>query len=263
MFFVALSILALFFGLGLTNVLKKRENSPWVSVFEGFVDIFISCIILIEILPHCFEEMQWWTAGLFGAGFLSIGFAEWFSHSRWKWLGWGGFTVGFGLHAFVDGATLGMYENVQGTELYFLALAVLFHRLPVGAILGMGMGLRIATFLTSLIAISTVLGFFSIQSAEGVWLFPLQAFAAGVLGHIIFDHSISKEPKIMFRAIGAILAVILFFGLDGVEVEHGHHEEHHLDLWTIVSLGIMVFLTLKPRPNSENIQIEELEQSVN
>lgn len=259
MFFVVLSIVALFSGLGLTNILKKGGNSPLVSGFEGFIELFISCIILLEILPHCFEELNWWTIVIFGAGFLSIGLAEWFSHSRWQWLGWGGFAVGFGFHALVDGAALGLYKQVQGTELYFLALAVLFHRLPVGAILGMGMGLKTATILTSLIAIATVVGFFSIQAAENIWLFPLQAFAAGVLGHVVFDHSISKEPSILFRAIGAIFAGILFFGMD---IEQGHgHEEHGFNLWTMISLGIMALLILKPRPNSENITIEELDHS--
>lgn len=253
MFFLITSIIALFSGLGLTNVLKKKGTSSWVSFFEGFVEIFISSIILLEILPHCFEDLYWWTVLIFGAGFLSISLAEWFSLSRWKWLGWGGFAIGFGFHAFVDGAALGLYEKVQGTELYFLALAVIFHRLPVGAILGMGMGFRSAALLTGLIALATVFGFFSIQNAETFWIVPLQAFAAGVLGHIVFEHSISKEPSILFRALGAILAGILFFLLD---IEPGHdHEEQGFELWTAGGLGIMVFLTLKPRPNSKNVQL--------
>lgn len=260
MFFVLISIVSLFSGLALTNKLKESGNSPWVSCFEGFIELFISCIILLEILPHCFEDLHFWTIGIFGVGFLSIGLAEWFSHSRWQWLGWGGFAIGFTFHALVDGAALGLYEQVQGTELYFLALAVVFHRLPVGAILGMGMGKKTALILTSLISVATILGCFSIQITEPFWIIPLQAFAAGVLGHVVFDHSISTKPKIGYRLLGAIVAGLLFFGLDA---EQGHgHENHGINLWTIFSLGIMLFLTLKPRPNSSNVSLNEVTSKV-
>lgn len=242
MLLLFLSIASLFIGFFLHHYLLDKPDTPALFLIEAFVQSFILCIVFLEVLPDSVAELGWFAFIWLVLGFVSIGFSEWFSHSKWKNIGLIGLGAGLGTHALIDGAALGLNVFNADLDFLFLSLAVIVHRLPVGIILGIGKETeKKALPLIIIIALATVAGFFGVKIAKISWLFPLQAFAGGVLGHVIIEHSLTKTKNVLGYLSGTLLGSVTFFLLD---IEHGHdHAEHsflHAEtLFVFLLLGLL------------------------
>ena len=77
------SVLALFLGVGLYPVIKRRPS--WLSFFDAFVFVSITGLTLFHLIPHSVEN-----AGMLGVLALGVGLgvpvflhrSRFFGHSR-------------------------------------------------------------------------------------------------------------------------------------------------------------------------------------
>jgi len=245
--FVFLSIAVLFIGLALSIPLKQNPSATWSYLFEGLIESLIVCIVLFELLPEVWSSFGWMTVFFFAIGLILVASAEIFSHSKFKFLGMMGLAGGLAVHSFVDGAALGIGAHFSSEHSMLLLMAIIIHRLPIGILLGLRPNsLQTVIAILSVISIGTILGFIGIERIDIQNILPLQAFACGVLGHVVLSHSITTQPKTLLRGIGVLLGVVQFILL---ELEHTHegHGGIHLDPWTIFSGCFLILLIFRPK----------------
>ncbi len=187
-----------------------------VLVLHVALIIGIIALVAFHILPEC-VEMAGWTALLFaGLGLVfpiaaERGLHERFARTRSIALGLGVFALL--CHEFTDGMALidGHHGHTHGHEhgeLPALGLAVVLHRLPMGAALYWMLRPhgRFAVLLSfGLVTAATSAGFFFgehvLHAFEGAGIALFQAFIGGVLLHVVMHrhrdraHGVAPAPR--------------------------------------------------------------------
>ena len=241
------SVLALFLGVGLYPVIKRRPS--WLSFFDAFVFVSITGLTLFHLIPHSVEN-----AGMLGVLALGVGLgvpvflhrSRFFGHSRLHGMhgghegedaedaeasggeGCGGHAVrgkaillvafvGVCVHTLLDGIGLSMSSmDGDGASVgKLVGLGILFHRMPVGFFLSLLLvpmiGLRKTWGVVLSLALTTVVGFllghYAVPHAGIVFLNILQGVIAGSLLHIIF-HNTSVGGACEFKYAKGLGAIV-------------------------------------------------------
>ncbi|MFQ5741349.1 MAG: hypothetical protein ACE5JX_20315 [Acidobacteriota bacterium] len=183
------SILTLVLGPLICGSFRSREEV--LSVVRGFVLVSVSGLVLLYLLPATLGKAGWGALLFVLVGLLGPALTEHLfrpvqeqTHNATLVLG----LIGLGLHAVVDGVAL---NDSIGQNL--LPLVVILHRLPVSLVIWLLLwprfGVRLPATILSLVAVSTVFGFFlGARLTAGLSSFALlcfQAFVAGSLLHVI------------------------------------------------------------------------------
>jgi uncharacterized membrane protein YraQ (UPF0718 family)/zinc transporter ZupT len=203
MFFLLLSVAALFVGPFAFPLVRDRP--ALVAAIDGFLLASIGGLVLIDLLPHSLHVAGASALGLAALGLALPTLADRYQHDR-------GHDhdhenthnalvpvafLGLAAHAFVDGSALAVPEvQVHGSGLE-LAIAVLFHRIPVGLLIAALAFRRWGTAGTLWVAgglgAATVAGFVVAREALPYWdlrsVALFQAFVSGTLLHVIIAHS--------------------------------------------------------------------------
>ena len=116
MFLLIVSILALVIGPTIYSLVRKRNIM--LSLLDGFIFVAIAGLVLLYILPDCFESGGWPTSifvilGLFGPTLLERLFRRSARETHIVALILG--LAGLGLHAVIDGSTLARNRGISET----------------------------------------------------------------------------------------------------------------------------------------------------
>ncbi|MCP4200209.1 MAG: hypothetical protein GY762_23955 [Proteobacteria bacterium] len=229
MLLLLVSIAALFAGV-LAFPLAAKKNT-FLSLLDGFVVFSVGGLVIFHLLPHCLNE-----AGFGAIGAVTVGLTFPLLIERWsakRNTGKGSPLLvvlalsGLAIHAFLDGNALvfaSIEESGAGPDNgnayehgFTLALASLFHRLPIGLVIGnllaKGRSLRRPLAVAGIMAATTCVGFFvgdkvlPVTSHYTVVLF--QAFVSGTLLHVVLEHvpvfSSGINPAVrVLRGVGAL-----------------------------------------------------------
>lgn len=241
MLLLLVSIAALFAGV-LAFPLAAKKNS-FLSILDGFVVFSVGGLVVFHLLPHCLNQ-----AGFGAIGAAAVGLTFPLLIERWsaKRDSGKGSTLlvglalfGLTIHAFLDGNALvfadieqsgtGHDHGVKFEHGFTLALASLFHRLPIGLVIGnllaQGRSLRRPLAVATIMAATTCAGFFvgdkALPVASHYTVALFQAFVSGTLLHVVLEHvpvfSGGIKPTIrVLRGVGALagagsVAVVAMF----------------------------------------------------
>lgn len=235
---LVLSILGLFVGLGIAGMGARAPR--WFQLLDGFVLVSVGGLVLLHLAPASVVAGGWWAAGALLVGLAIPLVAERIGRPSAVVAPLA--VAGVLVHAFLDGGALTLADHRHGHgqghdhghghgEL--LAIAVILHRLPIGAALGTVVapraGLRMALGLAVAIAAATVGGFIfgdaALHGAPGEVLGAFQGLVAGALLHVVVEHGASAGESSDRRAagVGALLGGVALFA-----VTHGH------PMWALV-----------------------------
>ena len=229
MILLLVSIAALFAGV-LAFPLAARKNHL-LSVLDGFVVFSVGGLVVFHLFPHSFNE-----AGFGAIAAAAVGLTFPLLIERWSTRrndGEGNMLLvvlaltGLAIHAFMDGNALvlaGIEEHGEVHDHEFkyehgftLALASLFHRLPIGLVIGnllaRGGSLRRPLAVATMMAATTCAGFFVGESVIPLAShYAVSLFQAFVAGNAMTDHVIDrgadgtgKAPVIQRRGNGILL----------------------------------------------------------
>ena len=220
--YMLLSVAALAVGPAVAGPMQRRAHMR--AAIDGFVLIMVGGLCMTAILPHAYEAIGPWALPLAALGFGLPHFSERRLHRHEEHeheeprLLLALAVAGLGLHAAVDGASLALGSEHTTRA---IAIAILFHRIPVGLFIWWSMRPRFGLLGTSailgLLALSTVVGY-SVGSglhelASGIGGGALHALLAGGLLHIIASHGPIPGGRTRHRgwaAWGALLALLPF-----------------------------------------------------
>jgi len=190
------SILALAVGPAIYSLVRRKNIM--LSLLDGFIFVAISGLVLLCILPECFDSGGWATFIFLGLGFFGPSLLEHLFHRSAREthivtliLG----LIGLGLHAAIDGSTLTLNHAASESASHpYLPLAVILHRLPVGLtiwwLLRPVMGTRATAAVLATIAVATGIGFsmgsLLLERLSTLGIAWFQAFVAGSLMHVVF-----------------------------------------------------------------------------
>lgn len=249
MFFLLLSVAALFVGPFVFPHVRDRPGV--IAALDGFLLASIGGLVLIDLLPHSLHVAGASALGVAALGLALPTLADRKSHAHGEHQhtenSHGTLIpvafVGLAAHAFVDGSALAVPEvQVHGSGVE-LAVAVLFHRLPVGLLIAAlatnRWGTRGAMWVAAAFAAATVAGFGVAREALPYWdlhaVALFQAFVSGTLLHVIIAHTPSGShggtdthagdwPRT--AALGALLGGVSVAALIGGHptVAHSHQE---------------------------------------
>ena len=229
MILLIVSIAALFAGV-LAFPLAAKKNHL-LSVLDGFVVFSVGGLVIFHLFPHNFNE-----AGFGAIAAAAVGLTFPLLIERWNAKrneGAGNLflvvlaLIGLAMHAFMDGNALVFASMEEHGEVhdhgskyehgFTLALASLFHRLPIGLVIGNLLArdgsLRRPLVVATMMAATTCAGFFVGESviplASNYAVSLFQAFVAGTLLHVVLEHvpviSGGIGPKMrVFRGLGAL-----------------------------------------------------------
>lgn len=194
------SIAALMVGPAIYHLVKGNNIK---NILNYIVGISVLLIVAINIIPECVEHVGWLTTVIATyLGFKIVSVLDKAIHSSYKshtvalWI----VILGFTTHALADGMAL-----TQGS---WLPVAVILHRIPVGAGLWHVLKSRDQTFVAlAMIALATVAGFTfgetlfpSLHESYGLGLF--QSVMSGALLHILLHRNnaihkwwVKKHPE--------------------------------------------------------------------
>ncbi len=234
-----ISLVALF--VGVLVMPWARRYPHLVAALDGFVLVSVAGLVLTHLLPHTIHEVGAWAlvAVLLGLWVPWL-FERGFVHSRSAGL----FaliplaSLGLCVHAFLDGSALALPavtdEAAHGSG-HELALAVVFHRLPIGLAIGtLGaryMRLKLAIFVAVIVTLFTIAGYIvglqAMPDASVRFLAIFQALMIGTLLHVIFAHPLhlqdgGKKGLPLAGALGALggIGAMVVLG-NSHAVEHG------------------------------------------
>jgi len=189
---VLLALAALLVGPGLAWVWARGK--AWRSLVDGLSLALVGGICLLLLLPHAIETAGVGAIVAAGVGMLTPAWTHRLS-GRWeRTFAWAGLAL-LAVHAAIDGAALAWFDGDTGAV---MGAAVVAHRLPMGLAVyseaqrtsGRVWG-GFAAVLVLMVA--TVVGFAAgrpLAEAGGPVLHGIfEAFVAGVLLHIVFDHA--------------------------------------------------------------------------
>jgi hypothetical protein len=241
MLLLLVSIAALFAGV-LAFPLAAKKNS-FLSILDGFVVFSVGGLVVFHLLPHCLNQAGFGAIAAAAVGLTFPLLIERWSAKRDSGKGSkllvGLALFGLAIHAFLDGNALVFADIEQsGTEHdhgvkfehgFTLALASLFHRLPIGLVIGSllakGRSLRRPLAVAAIMAATTCAGFFvgdkALPVASHYTVALFQAFVSGTLLHVVLEHvpvfSGGIKPTIrVLRGVGALagagsVAVVAMF----------------------------------------------------
>ncbi len=236
-----MSLLPLFLGPFVYPYIRRAARS--LAVLDGFLLVSVVGLVLLHLLPHSLHIAG---GGVIFAALLGIllplGADRFWSKvapttpHRLGWLGMLAL-LGLGVHAVLDGVALALPEAGHAhAEEKLLALAVVLHRIPVGLAIAWLLiprkGARIAWWVIFLNAAATTVGYLAgkplHQSLPLQMMAWFQAFVAGSLLHILFEHP-QHEPKTsdvspVWSGFGALLGIGLLWG---ISLEHNTAHAHH------------------------------------
>jgi hypothetical protein len=233
---LVLSILGLFVGLGIAGLGARVPR--WFQLLDGFVLVSVGGLVLLHLAPASVVAGGWWAAGALLVGLAIPIVAE--RVGRPSAVVAPLAVAGVLVHAFLDGGALTLADHGHGHghghELghgELLAIAVILHRLPIGAALGTVVapraGLRTAVGLACAIAVATVGGFVfgdaALHGAPGEVLGGFQGLVAGALLHVVVEHGarVGEPGDRRAAGVGALLGGVALYA-----VTHGH------PLWALV-----------------------------
>ncbi|HIA28025.1 MAG TPA: hypothetical protein EYN79_07910 [Planctomycetes bacterium] len=263
-FALALSILALFLG-PLLVVISRRRRWP-LDLADGFVLVSVVALVLIEVLPLCFEAAGAIIIPLALVGLLLPTVMERLrlhgagkAHNLALYFG----ILGLCIHGVIDGAGLSLFsdggQDAQGGGLS-LTLAITLHRLPEGLaiwwLLRPTHGRRGAFTALIATALATLIGFGAGSQLAPVvdasLLGSFGALLAGALLHVVMHGPTpASGPKRDSRmgALGALLGALLVYVVGSVSQFHpdGLEQSHSggiLDGFLALSLESAPYLLL-------------------
>src|SRR5580692_10661497 len=132
---IAFSTLGLFVGPALVIWGKKRQGLA--TAVDGLTRVVVPTVVVIDMVPHLFEEI-----GSVGPVLVVVGFmAPWLLERRGSHSGRVGPTVVLPtlvMHSVFDGTALALVFGEQGSDAASLMLvaALVIHRLPEGLFVG-------------------------------------------------------------------------------------------------------------------------------
>ena len=250
MIWLTISIVAL--GLGVLSSSFLEQYESWKSRLHGFVIGFIGLLLFAEIMPHAYTHIGWMSALWFGIGFFLIAGIDYLSSHRKPWISISLLSLVFGLHALVDGVALG--TQADGT---MLAIAIVAHRLPEGlAIAGKADDNLGKWILFTVMTITSIAGYFSVNGLPLESLSTLQALAGGGLAHVLLhahmhqeEHTAEECQSDLLKACrvsGFGLSVLCYFLINyihsnGASSSHVHHHAHGTNMSLVVLVGMLLF----------------------
>ena len=242
------NVIVLFFSI--LFLVLGYVGSSWLSsrmifsqFLQGFVKSFVSLVVFLDIMPHCFHEIGWYGWVIFSIGLGSmLAFDTQSTHTQQRIGKNIAIILGFAIHSMVDGVALGSYQLANTMEAWLLVGAVLLHRFPIGMVLGSIPKKHESLTIVGVICMATILGFFmTVEMVEQVWVSWIQALSAGALLHLVFEHATPMEPFVLdfstknqfwFFLVGCMSAIGCFF------IAMTMHE--HFSLFMIVAAIFIV-----------------------
>jgi hypothetical protein len=234
-----ISLLALLVGPLLYPLLVRSRSME--HALHGFITVTISGILVLHILPETFNQAGFWIVPAFLLGLFGPAFSEKILHHQVHTthkfaiiLG----VLGLIFHAMFDGAALvdphhhGHHVGHDHHTGFFLAIAVILHRIPVGLALWWlirpNLGLRVAVSLFGLLYFGTAIGFFWGHATLLQWdhtaIALFQAVVAGSLLHVVFhrphhdgaDHHHHQKVPGWTESLGNLtgLGFLVVLGMD-------------------------------------------------
>ena len=187
-----------FLVLGYVGSTWLSSHVKFSQFLQGFVKSFVSLVVLLDIMPHCFHEIGWYGWVIFSIGLgIMFAFDTQSTHTQQR-IGTNiALLIGFATHAMVDGVALGSYQLANTMEAWLLGGAVLLHRFPIGVVLGSIPKKQEAVTIVGVICVATIIGFYmTVEIVEQAWLSWIQALSAGALLHLVFEHAAPIEHSI-------------------------------------------------------------------
>jgi zinc transporter ZupT len=189
------SIVALAVGPVAYRLLARSRNQRARVVLDVAIIVAVAGIVLLHILPHCFEVAGWPAVVLLVLGLLTPTLIEmWLRRVAGTAHAVVGaiIVVGIAVHAMMDGVGLAVAGSGDHHVAYGLPLAISLHRIPVGLILWwlvrQRFGVRAAVAVLGGVGVATVIGFFAgaavASGMESAELALFQAAVAGALLHV-------------------------------------------------------------------------------
>ncbi|MFT4570833.1 MAG: uncharacterized membrane protein YraQ (UPF0718 family) [Hyphomicrobiaceae bacterium] len=261
MFFLILSVAALFVGPFVFPLVRDRPAV--IAAIDGFLLASIGGLVLIDLLPHSLHVAGFSALVVAAIGLAVPMLADWQSHKQGHHHpddanhAHGALVrvafLGLAAHAFVDGSALAVPEvQVHGSGLE-LAIAVLFHRIPIGLLIAAlatsRWGARGALWVAAGLAAATVAGFAVAREALPYWdlraIALFQAFVSGTLLHVIIAHTPSGTHETHAGAwprtatLGAVLGGLSVAALitGHPTVAHSHHAMSAADAFLALALA--------------------------
>lgn len=266
-----LSICALFIGVGLWSVIRRRPS--WLTFFDSFVLVSIVGLTAFHLIPHSIEN-----SGIWGVVAVIVGFGVPALMHRMQGHAHGhgdhdahdahhtdaetsedrGLTIqkvllavafiGVCIHTLLDGIGLSM-SSVEGNGAgSMLGLSVLLHRLPVGLFIGMMLVPRVGIKKTLVVVgsfaaatiVGYVLGHYALPHMGLVVLNILQGLIAGTLLHVVF-HNVSVGGAQEFKyakGLGALLGMVAFGFITWIVPIHEEAHASPLDVWVSMLMHV-------------------------
>ena len=205
-------------------VLRLSRGGRLLHAIDGFVVVAVTGLVFVEVLPHAFAAVGWWSVPMAAAGLLLPVRLEGLLRAaadRVHTLAVMLAVVGLVLHAAMDGAALGGAEDGQ----HGLAWAVVVHRVPVGLtvwwLLRPTQGRAVAIGALASVVVGTLVGFFAAGSVaaagDTAWVGAFTALVGGSLLHVVLHRGFNLPPhpaanrwSAFGSAAGAALVVWLF-----------------------------------------------------
>lgn len=245
------AVVALFAGVAVVPALRGRPRA--LATLDGFVLTALAGLVAVHLVPESLAVAGWPAAALVVVGLWLPRLLEGHPHGHdghtepWSVVGLA--AVGLGVHGFLDGGALAA-ETVDPHHGRTLALGVVLHRLPMGAVLGL-LGLArgrpaVAWATATLVAASTGVGFLAgLEALPRVGLTGLallQALVAGTLAHVV----LSREPGLgddsaggrVAAAGGAVAGLAVTVGLLLSHGDSGGHDIAQRAARAFVGLGL-------------------------
>ena len=229
---LAAGLLALLAG---PLLLRLSRGGRLLHAIDGFVVVAVTGLVFVEVLPHAFGAIGWWSVPLAAAGLLLpvrleglLRAAAYRVHALAVMLA----VLGLVLHAAMDGAALGGAEAGQ----HGLAWAVVVHRVPVGLtvwwLLRPTQGRGVAIGALAAVILGTLVGFFAAGSVaaagETAWVGGFTALVGGSLLHVVLHRGFNLPPHRAahrYSALGAGAGVALVLWLFGSHDGHAGEEQ--------------------------------------
>jgi len=215
-FALALSIAGLSLGPVLGRWAQGRAHA--LAALDAATLALVPGVILLRLLPHLVEDTGISAAIGLAIGYVALQIAEAASHRSASTLGIVVVLPALAIHAFFDGAALGVAlgNDVLETGGVMLAAALLVHRIPEGLFLASTMaaaGVRRTSWGILAISIATIVGGLAgrelLHHQSGDVLHIAVAVGLGVMLRLVLHrHDVDRSPTPRALRIGGITFVV-------------------------------------------------------
>lgn len=245
--YLCIATLTVLVGAGIAIIFKAREWE-FRTVFGLTAGVVLGFVLILMV--HQIIEYRYWAIVVLWSGFLFI----WLFEKITYWLGkqltkeekdkqktnWqvNITLIGLSIHSIGDGFNLSAAAEDKEFGLV-LALAILFHRLPVATVIATPIrniygGASTLFRLTPLIIAPFIGAYVGEQLLEGIFhglIEYITVFAAGTLLHVVMDGiqggTVKSDGKIHYTTkmaivIGLIIILCAYIFIPGFEHDHAH-----------------------------------------